>query len=252
MPRRSKQKINADREELKKLINDMKSVEDIMKWKNWPHKDDLKLFTVEKYNEEKTNKLKWERTDVLYSFLGIYVIGLAAYFPDEFIRSGVDIEDQDKNKIYSLKKINEIRKNKKELFLDSNEQLIEFIKVYFSIGNVIPTWPGANVDRGSSNMYDIPELYFSKNETWTRILNELYKNAYLDDLLNSKLVFENNCSFDNDPPYWKFSSTKQFLDSIIDERFSKEVRQYLYSMWLKRIVGIINKRNHLIEEELKK
>jgi hypothetical protein len=99
-------------------------------------------------------------------------------------------------------------------------------------------------------MYDIPELYFSKYEIWTRILNELYKNAYLDDVLNSKLTFDNKDSFDNDPPFRDFSSTEGFLKSIINKQFCREVQQYLYSKWLERIVGIINKRNDLINKVL--
>lgn len=43
-------------------------------------KDFLEAFQpVEKKFEKETKKLGWEYTDVLYSFLGIYVIGLYAF-----------------------------------------------------------------------------------------------------------------------------------------------------------------------------
>ena len=43
-------------------------------------KDFLEAFQpIEKKFEKETKKLGWEYTDVLYSFLGIYVIGLYAF-----------------------------------------------------------------------------------------------------------------------------------------------------------------------------
>lgn len=262
MPKRSKKKIDLDRENLKELIKTMDSVDDIMLWKNHPYKTDNELFTVEEYNKEVTKVLGWEKTDVLYSFLGIYVIGLAAYYPDEFDRDGVIIKDSKSRNIYNLTRVNKIIESKqkeyeenklsKSAFLDFNPQLINFIKRYFSIGNVIPTWPGANVDRGCSYMYDIPELYYSKYEVWTKILMEIYRNAYLEDILSDRLVFENNQEITYDPPFWDFSSTEDFLDNIVNNQYSKIVRIYLYSKWLERIVGIIEKRERLLKEELKK
>lgn len=39
-----------------------------------------KRENVEKYNEDKINKLKWECPDVLFSFKGIYAIGVFIYY----------------------------------------------------------------------------------------------------------------------------------------------------------------------------
>ena len=262
LAKRSKKQIENDRKNLKNLIQNMNSVEQIMEWKKHPYKTDNEVFTVEAYNCEKTKKLNWEKTDVLYSFLGIYVIGLIAYYPDEFNRDGVVIKDLKNRNIYNLKIINEIVSKKQKLckekklekkeVLDINPQLNKFIEVYFSIGNVIPVWPGANVDRGCSYMYDIPELYYTKNEVWFRILKEIYKNAYLDDVLSPNLVFENNNEINYNPSFWNFSSTEEFLDAIVNDKYSREIRIGLYSKWLNRIVGVINKRNKLIEKQLKK
>ena len=260
MVRRTKKQIEDDRKKLDELIENMNSVDDIMQWKNHPIETDNKMFTVEEYNRKKIDALKWKNVDVLYSFLGIYAIGLVAYYPDEFGRKGILITDSNNNNIYSLNRINEIRKNKiqsyqdkdikKKDFLDCNEQLNNFIKVYFSIGNVIPTWPGANVDRGCSYMYDIPELYYTKNEVWTRILKEVYNNSFLDDILSPNLVFERGHEIDFVPPFWNFSSTEEFLDNLVGNKYSKESRIWFYSKWLERIVGIINKRTELLEGEL--
>ena len=52
MPRRSKEQIKKDREELRELIQNMESVQDIMKWKNHPYEADNKLFTVKAYNRD--------------------------------------------------------------------------------------------------------------------------------------------------------------------------------------------------------
>ena len=267
MPRRSKEQIKKDREELRELIQNMESVQDIMKWKNHPYEADNKLFTVEAYNRDIIDKLGWERPDVLYSFLGIYVIGLVVYYPDEYeihesriIKKGNKAKGSD---VYDLNVVNRIIKDKhilyekgvlkRQEYLDLNPQLKQFIKKYFSIGNVIPTWPGANVDRGCSCMYDIPELYYSKYEIWTRILNEMYKNAFVDDILNPNLVFENNNEVNYVPAFWEFSSTKDFLENIGCDKYSKEVRKILYSKWLERVVGIIKKReNRLVKTSRKK
>lgn len=101
-------------------------------------------------------------------------------------------------------------------------------------------------------MYDIPELYYTKNEVWFRILKEIYKNAYLDDILSPNLVFENNNEINYNPSFWNFSSTEEFLDAMVNDKYSREIRIGLYSKWLNRIVGVINKRNKLIKKQLKK
>ena len=40
---------------------------------------------VEKYNEDKINKLKWECPDVLFSFRGIYAISMFIYYRQLFV-----------------------------------------------------------------------------------------------------------------------------------------------------------------------
>ena len=48
-------------------IDEISTVEDIFWWKNLSNR-----FSVENINKEKIRKLKWENSDVLYSFLGDY------------------------------------------------------------------------------------------------------------------------------------------------------------------------------------
>ena len=84
-------------------------------------------------------------------------------------------------------------------------------------------------------------------------MNEMYKNAFVDDILNPNLVFENNNEVNYVPAFWEFSSTKDFLENIGCDKYSKEVRKILYSKWLERVVGIIKKReNRLVKTSRKK
>jgi hypothetical protein len=47
-----------------------------IKYSFWQEIFFQKRQTVEKYNEDKINKLKWECPDVLFSFRGVYAIGV--------------------------------------------------------------------------------------------------------------------------------------------------------------------------------
>ena len=44
-----------------------------------------KRETVEKYNEDKIIKLNWECPDVLFSFRGVYTIGVVIYYRQLFV-----------------------------------------------------------------------------------------------------------------------------------------------------------------------
>ena len=56
-----------------------------------------KRETVEKYNENKIIKLKWECPDVLFSFRGIYAIGVFIYYRQLFVdnvRTDIIVKDE--------------------------------------------------------------------------------------------------------------------------------------------------------------
>lgn len=52
-------------------------------------------------------------------------------------------------------------KNKEFVLLNNSPELLDFLKLYYSIGNVIPMWPGGNEVRGKKGIYDLPELFFN-------------------------------------------------------------------------------------------
>jgi len=57
----------------------METVKEILEWKN-----NKKEKSLEEMFLDEKEKLEWDVTDTLYSFLGIYVIGLRSYYPPKF------------------------------------------------------------------------------------------------------------------------------------------------------------------------
>lgn len=56
-----------------------------------------KRQSVEKYNEDKINKLKWECPDVLFSFRGVYAIGVFIHYRQLFVenvRTDIIVKDE--------------------------------------------------------------------------------------------------------------------------------------------------------------
>ena len=162
-------------------------------------------FSLEKDYREETNKLGWGNyTDVLYSFLGVFLVGLKVYcgsnecanlkeilakevqisqrqveYSWKFIRTFVEhYSEKDKNNRIKIA-IDEL-KNLKEMK--------EFIKVYSSIGNVCPIWPGGNINKGTSNRcYDIPDIYFNKEEIRSyskHFFNTFCTNSFMEKILD--------------------------------------------------------------------
>lgn len=244
--RRTREEILQDDVRIRNRIENISTVEDMFWWKNL--KDEK--FSVENINIDLIQKLGWDKSDVLYSFLGIYLIGVLAYYPDKYIRTEYEIHNDKNEDMYSLKKLRKIYKECNEL--NKNVLLQKFIRNYFCIGNVMPTWPGANTDRGKSYVFDIPDIYYSKNELWTKILMEIYKNAYLDDVMNENVMFDGDNRYINNPPVFKFTTTPDFLNAIVNDKYPKDCRIWLYSKWLERIVGIIGDRERTINEWIKK
>lgn len=72
-----------------------------------------KRENVEKYNEDKINKLKWECPDVLFSFKGIYAIGVFIYYRQLFgdkVRTDIIVKDEtgvSRQRLYSDKFLSE-------------------------------------------------------------------------------------------------------------------------------------------------
>lgn len=205
-------------------MNEISSVEEIL----------ISKVSLEKHFRKKTNKLGWDYTDVLYSFLGVYTIGLNVFNEQDFECKGIIIRPKPRenkrkqayNYEFILANYNKLNKDLNEL-----EEMKEFIKVYQTIGNVIPIWPGGNVHRGQYQCYDIPDIYFNDE-----IIKKYSKNFF------DTFVKDNN-----------------FLDDIMNGPYSqKKVGDFLvfkesgYKKFLTHIVKIIKKRNQLVEKYLEK
>lgn len=149
----------------------------------------------EKYKKE-IEKLKWNSyTDVLFSFRGIYVIGLSVYYKDYFYWAGGVIKPiingmkNTRQRAYSRKFLKENYMNYSTL--NELKELKDFINVYRTIGNLIPVWPGANVHRGQSQCYDLPNIYFNREEvsSFAKVyFDTFYKenDIYFIDVLSGK------------------------------------------------------------------
>lgn len=217
-------------------------------------KDFLKNFEpVEKKFEKETKKLGWEYTDVLYSFLGIYVIGLYAIDKESSmgkqlyrrIEDGFVIFVGDTNKrLYSnnyiLKMLKESKQPDNFSKLNQLKELKGFLRVYNSIGNVIPIWPGGNESRGKFGCYDLPELYFldKKIAPWTKCLLKEYDLNLFPDIDNINSVLD----IKHDQTLNAKAKIVKFLDDLNVE---------LYKEYLEKIVENIKKREEYLNEKLK-
>lgn len=209
-------------------VNDREDYMDI-------HKFILDKRSVEKETKKETKDLGWDYTDVLYSFLGIYVLGLYVFDKknnsDQFVLKGTDIKlrKKCKNLLYSKKIIYEQKYYKTSFAKELNNLPVfqEFLDLYYDIGNVIPIWPGGNSARGKAKCYDLAHIYFSKKKVlvWFDNLKKHYNNAYMDDIVNNG--FEKNMEL--------------FLDNLTVEK---------YEEFLIYICKTIRKRSDLIKNNL--
>lgn len=137
--------------------------------------------SLEKDYRTKTNKLGWgDFTDVLYSFLGVFVVGLKVYCGENKCANLLEIWAKNNKKgnykieyswnfirafiEYYSKEVDGEENKKIKIAVDELINLKEinnFISVYSSIGNVFPIWPGGNVNRGTKGCYDFPDIYFN-------------------------------------------------------------------------------------------
>jgi hypothetical protein len=173
--------------------------------------------SLEKEFSNTANNLGWKYTDVLYSFLGIYTIGLLAFYPCRFECKGLIIQPKIEGTRQRTYSYNYIKDNYKDYeMLNDLKEMGDFIKVSQKMGNLIPIWPGGNAHKGQSHCYDIPDIYFSKEKIKDyadNFYNTFYNNShFLNDVLNglySKKRVEDFLEFDE-------SHYKDFLIHIID------------------------------------
>ena len=187
--------------------------------------------TVERYNEDKINKLKWECPDVLFSFRGVYAIGVFIHYRQLFVenvRTDIIVKDETgvtRQHLYSDKFLSENYPQ----FSDVNNlpEIKEFLEHYYDIGNIIPTWPGANVNRGMAHCYDIPNIYYKRHAKFTELIyDKIYSNAFIDEIIE-------NDEYDT-----------------VEKLLKLDPNQYV--KFLKYIVKIIKKRNRQLQNILQK
>ncbi|HFU4055312.1 TPA: hypothetical protein ACGO6G_001369 [Streptococcus suis] len=126
-----------------------------------------------------TRENGWIYSDVLYSFKGIYTLGIKVFYPEFVELRGRIIRPTGKSRrlVYSQTYL-EANYSRFEK-LNSLKELKLFIDKYEEIGNLIPIWPGGNVHRGQFQCYDIPNVYFNDPKISTFV--ELYNSSIVED-----------------------------------------------------------------------
>ena len=131
-----------------------------------------KRETVEKYNVDKIIKLNWECPDVLFSFRGVYAIGVFIYYRQLFgdnVKTDIKVKDEKgatRQRLYSDKFLSENYPQ----FSDVND----------------PTWPGANINRGMAHCYDIPNVYYKRHAKFTKLVyGSIYRSVFIEEILEN-------------------------------------------------------------------
>lgn len=202
-------------------MNDIKieSVEEFFRWRL--SQNFLESYNLEKINhqsvEEANRKiaglLEWPKElDVLYSFLLIYKLGLEATNNVRFMEIKKDMQREIAH--LNTNSPNFLFKCSRDpVYQDFNKKIneTEFLKVYFSIGNLIPIWPGGNECRGKSGIYDIPEIFFKNHPVWTNTLIDHYKTAYLDDVVNVTYPVDIETLKNDKEEYFKYIAHRRYV-----------------------------------------
>lgn len=106
-------------------------------------------------------------------------------------------------------------------------EIQEFLEHYYDIGNIIPTWPGANVNRGMAHCYDIPNIYYKRHAKFTKLIyDKIYNNVFIEEII------------END----KYDTVEKLL----------KLQKNQYAEFLKYIVNIIKNRNRRLQNILQK
>ena len=73
-------------------------------------------------------------------------------------------------------------------FSDVNDlpEIKGFLEHYYDIGNIIPTWPGANINRGMAHCYDIPNVYYKRHAKFTKLVyGSIYRSVFIEEILEN-------------------------------------------------------------------
>lgn len=189
----------------------------------------LKFGKIE--NNKKISNLGWgDYKDVLYSFLGIYTLGVYIFAKDKKSRYSIG-EDKiiriagTKRWLYSRKYIKEHLNEFSEL--TNTKEIMDFAEVYNSEGNIIPIWPGGNEFKGKAGCYDIPDIFFSKYGNMEEI--------YIQHILHKNI---------EDVALTRFITKSPYVDAI-EDIFDYDVNKY--KEFVGHIVNEIKTRTKEIE-----
>lgn len=173
---------------------DIETIDELFRWRLSANEcqalkvNPISELSVEKKNKEATDKLGWNvETDVLYSFLLTYKLGLEIINETRVAEIKKDIlREKGIPRLNNNSPMFLYRCSKDPAFtkLNESDEYKEFISLYFSLGNVIPIWPGGNEARGKKGIYDIPEIFFQTYRYWTEALITKYPNSCMDNILN--------------------------------------------------------------------
>jgi len=210
-------------------------------------------LSVEETNSENAKNLKWtEYTDVLYSFLLTYKLGLEIISEDDFCRCAKEYKNY-----RDLRRLNTNSPqflyfcSNDKAFMDLNncQEYKDFLGLYFTIGNLIPTWPGGNEARGKMGLYDIPEIFFRKYNTWTKALLKQYPNANMDRIINSETFLVCRKNADS----FRIKGYRNAFNNILQLKQMMKNNKDLYFDYLKHRNDVIRQRqkalNNILEIE---
>lgn len=50
----------------------------------------------------------------------------------------------------------------------------------------LPTWPGANINRGMAHCYDIPNVYYKRHAKFTKLVyGSIYRSVFIEEILEN-------------------------------------------------------------------
>jgi len=183
----------------------------------------LEYKSLEELNRSKTEALGWGKyTDVLYSFLGIFAVGV--YIFEEDKDSKFSIGKDNIIRIAGTKKWLYSRKYIKENFSEFSElanvkELKDFAKVYDLIGNIFPIWPGGNEFKGKSGCYDIPDIFFYNHGEMEKVYIQYFLKKKVKDVALTRFVADSPLYVNSIETVFKYNKKEytEFVKHIVEE-----------------------------------
>lgn len=183
----------------------------------------LKYESIEKLNRSKIDMLGWGKyTDVLYSFLGIFALGVYIFEKDKEIKYSIGKDNiiriaGTKKRLYSRKYIKDNFSNFLELV--NVKEVNDFAKVYNSIGNIVSIWPGGNEFKGKSRCYDIPEIFFYNHGEMEKVYIQSLLKKKVKDVALTRFITKSQLYVNNIETVFKYNKKKytEFIQHIVKE-----------------------------------